>query len=259
MSDVQVLKTPQTKSSQQQATSKLKSVSYPPHYRGEKLLKAGRRNHMNARLVSLLSPRSATAESYFRLRHTVESLRNETRGIVIGVTSPGPGDGKSVTAINLAGALAQDRNASVLLVNLDLRKPAASIHEYLDLKTVAGPGVTDLILNPELTCDEITHYLAEFNLYLIPSGAKVESPYELLKSSRLEEFLAQATQRHDFVILDNSQVLDLSDLHLLSGKVDGFLLVVRADRTPGKMLEETLNQMDREKVLGLVFNGSSGS
>jgi Mrp family chromosome partitioning ATPase len=232
-------------------------MALPAHYRGEKLLKAGRKDQINPRLVCLSAPRSAIAESYYRLRHTVESLRDRTRGIVIGVTSPGRGDGKSVTAINLAGALAQDRGASVLLVNLDLRATRASIHEYLNLKSPSGLGVTDWIQDPELASAEITHYLPAFNLYFISSGATVESPYELLKSTRLEEFLAQASQRHDFVILDNSQVLDLSDLQLLQGKVDGFLLVVRADRTPGKMLEDTLNLMERDKVLGLIFNGSS--
>lgn len=234
-----------------------KPLDNTTHYRGEKLVKPGTKERINPRLVCLLAPLSAEAENYHRLRHAVENLRVPGRGIVIGITSAGMGDGKTLTAINLAGALAQDAAASVLLVDLDLRRQGDGISQYLDLKARSGPGVADLIRNPQPGNDAVTHYLADFNLYLAEAGTASGSPYELLKSPALDSFLQQARQRHDFIIIDTTQVLNLPDTQLLSARIDGFLFVIRADRTTAAMLAESLNLMQPDKVLGLVFNGDA--
>jgi Mrp family chromosome partitioning ATPase len=213
--------------------------------------------NINPHLVCLLQPRSAEAESYYRLRHVLESLHDQKGGLVVAVTSPGEGDGKTLTAINLAGALAQDVDARVLLVDLDLRQTGTSVHDYLDQKQQAGPGVVGWIGKPELNSAQVIHPMPGFNLHLMSAGGWAESPYELLKSERLDELLAQARQSYDFVILDTPQVLRLPDSELISRLVDGFLIVVRADYTPQKLLEETLNLMSQEKVLGLIFNADA--
>jgi Mrp family chromosome partitioning ATPase len=227
------------------------------HYQGEKLLRVSKTAKIDNRLVCLLKPRSSLAESYYRLRHSIECLRKEGQGVVVGVTSPGRGDGKTTTAINLAGALAQDPQASVLLVDLDLRQAGTSIREYLDISTGQGPGVIDWIQNPVLKQEQAGNYLPEFNMYLMSSGGKADAPYELLRSPRLDEFLADARQRFDYVILDTPQVLQLPDIQLLSRGVDGFLIVIRADHTPKDLVEETLDMMEESKVIGLVFNGAA--
>jgi Mrp family chromosome partitioning ATPase len=229
------------------------------HYSGEKSLVMVAKERIDPRLVCLTSPRSSAADSYQGLRNVVENLRTGDCGIVIGVTSACRGDGKTLTAINLAGALAQNPQASVLLVDLDLRKPNTGIRNYLGLKAQAGPGLVDWIRNPALGCKEITHYQADFNLYVITTGATAASPYELLKSPRLEEFLLQARLRHDFVILDTTQVLHLPDTQLISRKIDGFLFVARADHTASNMIEDSLNLLEQGKLLGLVFNGNSAA
>ncbi len=220
--------------------------------RGEDRLRISKSGRINPRLVCLLQPHSSLVESYYRLRHALETMRQSDQGLVVGVTSPEEGDGKTLTAINLAGALAQDSGARVLLIDLDLRQPG--IRSYLDVKTLAGPGIVDWINNTELTREQVVRYLPGFNLYVTPSGDKAEFPYELLKSPRLDKLLAHARQHYDFVIVDTPQVLLLPDTELISKMVDGFLIVVKADRTPQKMLEETLNLMAQEKVFGLVFN-----
>lgn len=224
------------------------------HFRDGELLKSSKSGEIDPRLVCLLQPSSFLAESYFRLRHTVEEMRSPGHGIVVGVTSPGEGDGKTLTAVNLAGALAQDAHARVLLLDLNLRQPGADVRKYLDLQQDADSGVSDWLGRETSRSGLASYHLAEFNLHLIPSGTRAASPYELLKSPRLAELFVQARRKYDYIIVDTPQVLLLPDIELIARVVDGFLVVVRADSTPQEKLEETLNQMTQEKVLGLVFN-----
>lgn len=224
---------------------------------GETRNEAVKPGRINPLLVCLLQPRSAAAENYSRLRHALETMHEKNGGLVVGVTSPGVGDGKTLTAINLAGALAQDVRARVLLVNLDLRQTGLNTHEYLDLNWQSRPSIVDWIQNPGLKMLQVAYSISGFNLHAVSSGGRAESPYELLKSERLDEFFAQARKCYDFVILDTPQVLRLPDTELISRLVDGFLIVVKADYTPQKQLEETLNLMTEEKVLGLIFNADA--
>lgn len=229
------------------------------YFRDGELLKIGKCGEIDPRLVCLLQPASLLAESYFRLRHTLEQMHKGERGIVVGVTSPGEGDGKTLTAINLAGALAQDARARVLLVDLDLRQSNANVRKYFDLKPDADSGVSDWIGNQTSGKGPDRYHLPGFNLHLIPSGSSVESPYKLLKSPRLDELFEQARRKYDFIIVDTPQALLLPDIELIARVVDGFLVVVKADATPQDGLEETLNLMTQEKVLGLVFNRTHAS
>jgi len=226
------------------------------HYRNEELLKISKSGEINPRLVCLQQPASVLAESYFRLRHTLEQMRNGEKGIVIGVTSPEAGDGKTFTAINLAGALAQDAHARVLLIDLDLRQSGTNVRRNFDLQPDADSGVSDWIVGKTPGQGPASYHLPALNLHLIPSGTSVDSPYELLKSQRLDELFELARRNYDFIIVDTPQTLLLPDIELIERVVDGFVLVVRADSTPQDKFEETLNQMTQEKVLGLVFNGT---
>lgn len=225
------------------------------YFRDGELLKIGKSGEINPRLVCLLQPTSFLAESYFRLRHTLEQMHNGERGIVVGVTSPGEGDGKTLTAINLAGALAQDARARVLLVDLNLRQSGANVRSYFDLQPDADSGVSDWIGRETPGTGPASYHLPALNLHLIPSGTSVDSTYKLLTSARLDELFEQARRKYDFIIVDTPQTLLLPDIELIARVVDGFLVVVRADATPQEKLEETLNLMSQEKVLGLIFNG----
>ncbi|RPH94744.1 MAG: hypothetical protein EHM68_13660 [Lysobacterales bacterium] len=225
------------------------------YFREGELLKIGKSGEIDPRLVCLLQPTSLLAESYFRLRHTLEQMRNGKRGIVVGVTSPGEGDGKTFTAINLAGALAQDASARVLLVDLNLRQSGADLRSCFDMQPDADSGVSDWIGREAPGKGPASYHLPGLNLHLMPSGTSVESPYKLLTSARLDELFEQARRTYDFIIVDSPQTLRLPDIELIARVVDGFLVVVRADATPQEKLEEALNLMTQDKVLGLVFNG----
>ena len=206
-------------------------------------------------LVSLLAPGSFAADQYRTLRHTLERLRKEAGLQVLAVTSPGPGDGKSVTALNVAGALAQSADARVLIVDADLRRPR--VGEYLGLNARQWPGLADAILEPERTLSQMVRRLEGFNLWALLAGTPHQSPYELLNSRRMEALLSEARRQFDFVLIDTPPIVPFADARLLSRWTDGALVIVAAHKTPRKLLAEALNLLDPAKVVGVVLNGDA--
>ena len=204
-------------------------------------------------LVSLLEPTSIAADQYRALRYTIETFRKESALRVMGVTSPSPGDGKTVTALNVAGTLAQAPDARVLIMDADLRKP--SVASYLGLRDRRSPGLTHALRDDRFELADIVHHMKAFNLSVVPAGTPTPSPYELLSSTRLDALLRQARRDYDFVVIDTPPAVLLPDCRVIERWVDGFLIVVCAHKTPRRMVAEALNQFDPAKVLGCVFNG----
>jgi len=206
-------------------------------------------------LVALTSPGSFAAEQYQGLRLTLERLRRSRTLQVIAVTSPAAGEGKTLTAINLAGALARgSEEARVLLIDADLRRPAVARQLAID---ATSQGLTEVVENPGATLDSVTHRLKPFNLSVVPAGARNGAVHQILRSPRLDVVLAEARQRYDYVVLDTPPLLPVFDSALLANAVDGVLMVVAANQTPRKLLGEALNMLDPAKVLGIVFNRDS--
>jgi len=234
------------------------SVRFPPPVREARAPTTERavdRSHrVGAHLVSLLDPRSFEAEQYRMLRHVVETLRKGAILHVVAVTSPGAGDGKTTTAINLAGALAQSADARVLLVDLDIRRPAVARQLRL---SGARRSLVDALRDPGLTLEDTVEHLAHFNLSVLPASGPAVAPYELLKSPRLEALLDEARRRYEYVVLDTPPFVPVPDGRIIAKYVDGFLIVVKAHRTPRGALAQTLDLVDPAKVTGLVFNGDN--
>jgi len=211
-------------------------------------------NRDGAHLVTLLNPASFEADQYSVLRHVMETLRKSVSLKVVAVTSAGVGDGKTTTAINLAGALAHSVDARVLLVDIDLRRPAVA--RQLEL---AGSkrSLVDALTDSSLRIEDTAEHLAHFNLSVLRAGGPTLAPYELLKSARLETLLDEARQRYDYIVLDTPPFAPVPDCRLITKCVDGFLVVVAAHRTPRSLLAETLDLLEPAKVVGLVFNDDS--
>jgi len=207
---------------------------------------------LDPHLVALTSPGSFAAEQYQGLRLTIERLRRGRTLQVIAVTSPAAGEGKTLTAINLAGALARGGDdARVLLIDADLRRPAVA--RQLAIADDAK-GLTEVVENAAATIDSVTQKLKPYNLSVITAGFRSAAVHHILRSPRLEVVLAEARQRYDFVVLDTPPLLPVFDSALLANAVDGVLMVVAANQTPRKLLGEALNLLDPAKVLGIVFN-----
>jgi protein-tyrosine kinase len=207
-------------------------------------------------IVSLGAPSSFAADQYRALRHVVERLRIEAGLQVLAVSSAAPGDGKTVTALNLAGALAQASESRVLVIDADLRRP--SVSEYLGLNRRL-PGLADALREPEYTLPAVVRRLEGFNLSVLPAGPPQIAPYELLNSPRLEELLKDARRHFDCIVIDTPPCVPLPDCRLIERWVDGFLVVVAAHRTPRERLAEALNTLDPAKVIAIVYNADDHS
>jgi protein-tyrosine kinase len=208
-------------------------------------------------LVSLMAPAAFEAEQYRALRHIVEQLHKTAELKVIAVSSPSVGDGKTITAVNLAGALAQGPETKVLLVDADLRR--SSLHHVLGLGDTNHPGLVDAIVDPSLTLDRIVQPRPPFNLSVICAGPTPPAPYEVLKSPRLGDLLGEARRQYDYVIVDTPPLAPVQDCRVIGRWMDGFLLVVAANRTPRQLVEEAVTTLDRAKIIGFVFNRDARS
>lgn len=204
-------------------------------------------------MVSLVSPASLEAEQYRALRHRVEQRHKADGLTVVGISSPGGGDGKTTTAINLAGALAQDPNARVLLLEVDLRRP--SIGALLGLGDPGSIGLVHAILDPGLALADVVQSLPTYNMDVVVAGQTPPSPYEVLQSPRFADLLAEARRGYDYVVLDTAPLVPVQDCRVVARHMDGIVLVVAAHHTPRPMLEAALDIIDPAQMIGLVFNG----
>lgn len=203
-------------------------------------------------LVSLTKPRSFEAEQYRTLCQIVESRRTSSGLKVLAVSSAGIGDGKTTTTLNLAGALAQSRDSRVLLIDGDLRCPAVA--SQLGLGGPSRPGLAGAIQGQSIPLSDALHWLPEWNLSVLAAGKIEDPPYELLKSTAFARLIEEARSGFDFVLVDCPPLLAVPDCRVIERVVDGFLLVVSADSTPRKLVEEAMNVLPEDKVVGIIFN-----
>ena len=201
-------------------------------------------------LVSVLEPTSLAAEQYRAVRLAIETFRHERGTRTVAITSPGRGDGRTITAINLAGALAQAPDARVVLVEADLRHPAVA----RALGMPPGRGLSSYLLDASMAPEVVVTRPANVAFAVVTAGAASSMPYELLKSPRLAALLAALRERFDYVVLDTPPALPYPDVGILRDLVDGFVVVVRANRTPREMLRDCTSVIGRQRGLGLIFN-----
>jgi capsular exopolysaccharide synthesis family protein len=205
---------------------------------------------LDEHLASVLAPRSFESDQYRVLRHFLEQARAQKALDVLAVTSPAAGDGKTVTAINLAATLARSGHSRVLLVDADLRRPFVAANLGLE----AGPGLVGALIDESLELADVVRP-TPFHLDVLPAGVPPADAYHVLESPRLGQILAAARAAYDTVVLDTPPLLLVPDCRVLAQWVDGFLVVVAAHRTPRKLLAGTLSALEQARVVGLVFNG----
>src|SRR5262245_53264229 len=209
------------------------------------------RQRIDRRLVSLTRPASLEAEQYQTLRLNLQRLKAARDIRMIAMTSPTSGDGKTLTAINLAGALARGADTRVLLLEADFRRP--TIASQLGIGGSTAPGFADVVLKPAFTLTDAVLRL-DFGFSAIAAGSRSAAVHEVFNSPRFEALLHEAREQYDYVILDTPPIVPVSDCRLLAPWIDGLLLVVSAHRTPRRLVEESLNLLDGTSVLGIVFN-----
>lgn len=201
------------------------------------------------RLVNSADSAPALVEQFRRLGGTLHKARrmNGLRSVM--VTSATPGDGKTLTAINLSLVLAGSFNSEVLLVDADLRRP--SIPSVVDFSQEAG-------LSEALAAkNEQTLALVRIapRLTLLPAGQPIANSIEAVTSPRMQQILAEASTRYDWIILDAPPVGITTDARLLAEFVGGTLLVIRAGQTQHDDIARSISALGREQILGVVLNG----
>jgi capsular exopolysaccharide synthesis family protein len=201
-------------------------------------------------LVSLLEPFSPSSEAYRRLRAKLEYAFPESRTRRLVVTSPNPGEGKTTTVANLGFAFAQAERR-VLIVDSDLRQPA--IHKTFDFDL--SPGLSD-ILAGKTTLARAMHANVIPGLDVLCAGDLLLKDPEILGSKHMEKFLKDLQSTYEWVLIDTSPVLAVSDAALLSAMVDGAVMVVAGAQTRMLALERAMEFVGGGggKVVGVFLN-----
>ena len=197
----------------------------------------------------------SAAEAYKLLRTKLQfSFSDDSDCRVIGVSSSLSGEGKSLTAINLAYTLSQ-LNKKVILIDCDMRRP--TLAEKLGVQKKPGLSsyltaqskLVDLVQNCGFAKDEKA-------FHVISAGQNPPNPVELLSSARMEKMMELLRKAYDYVILDLPPVGEVSDAMAVAKQTDGILLVVRQNACDRNALADTVRQFDfiDARILGVVFN-----
>jgi polysaccharide biosynthesis transport protein len=205
-------------------------------------------------LVTLLAPRSAGTEAYRLLRTAITLMPVRQNHRVISLTSCGPGEGKSTTALNLAVVLAT-QNKRVLLIDADLRKP--TIAQRLKLPASDQPGLSRYLSDTTVLPEDCVQRVAEVaGLDVIPVQEIPPFPSELLGQGRLEELLEWSRDHYDYVLIDTPPVLLVTDALIVATHCDTLLIVVRVGVAQKRALRRIRQDLAKYpgKQTGVVVN-----
>ena len=200
-------------------------------------------------LVAITQPRSAYNEQFRSLRTRVLQAGEHQQMHTLVITSVGVGEGKTLTALNLAWLLAQAEGVRALLIDSDLRRPCATHYLGIDLPV----GLSE-VLGGDIPLEQAIVRLEPAGLYLLPGGQARDDVAELLSGPTYARVLKEARRMFDYVIIDAPPLGIFTDASVLIDRADGALLVVRAGKTRYSLVERLLDQLPRERMLGVVLN-----
>jgi capsular exopolysaccharide synthesis family protein len=195
---------------------------------------------------------SAISDTYRILRSQILLRMRQNGWNSIAVTSPTPDSGSTLSAINLAISIAQDVNHTVLLVDLDLRKP--SIHKYFTDEQVFG--LSDYLLDSEIP--GLMFNPGIDRLVVLPGNTPIADSSEMLGSPKMLELIKEVKSRYDsrIVIFDLPPLLSSDDVLVVAPHVDAILMVVRDGHTKKKDLQRAHQILNGFNIIGTVLNAS---
>jgi capsular exopolysaccharide synthesis family protein len=182
----------------------------------------------DTRIVTYHYPTSVLTEQYRMLSHNVKTELAKHGAKVILVSSSVHGEGKTITATNLALALTEMGNSKVALVDADLRR--GRVGTYLGLEK-GHPGLSGYLANG-LTSKQTMVRSSIDNLTIIPCGELTNNPTGLIGSQKFRVLLAELRSRFDYVIVDSPPIMAVADAGILGRDTDGLLMVIQTGRTP---------------------------
>ncbi len=203
----------------------------------------------------VLGQNGSDGEQFKILREQINKICSQAGHRTILVTSPVKGDGKTTVAANLAAAMALDYEQQVLLIDGDLRSP--SIHRYFGISST--PGLSEyLASNSGVDLAKYVQNTSLPGLRILPAGNSSAASAELLATESMKSLIREIPEMfpgHQ-IIVDTSPILSTSDPLILSGLMDGLVMVVRAGRTPRNCLSAAFKSVASNKIMGVVLNGA---
>ena len=200
-------------------------------------------------LIAISQPRSAYTEQYRNLRTKILQAGERMQMRAIVVSSAGIAEGKTLTALNLAWLLAQTEGVRALVIDSDLRRPCAT--DYLGID--AREGLSE-VLGGQLNLQDAIVRLEPAGLDLLPGGRPRDDVAELLSGPSYARILSEVRRMYDYIIIDAPPLGIFTDANVLMSKADAGILVVRAGKTRYAAVDKLLEQMPKERLLGVVLN-----
>lgn len=216
------------------------------------------KNHFDVKhplenFVAFLSPpildaNIAAMEQCRVIRTRLREMMNARKAKSLLITSATPDEGKTLMAVNLAYALSQLEGMKVLLVDADLRKP--SVHEFLKMPATSG---LHTYLQNSIPFDDVAWRLTP-SLSVVPSQMMNGDAAEALHSKRMEQFLQEAGERFNVILVDGPPLFPIVDAQVLAPLVDAAVLIVRAHKTPFDLARQASDVL-KSKFIGSILNG----
>jgi succinoglycan biosynthesis transport protein ExoP len=205
---------------------------------------------LSKELVVVRDRLSMIAESYRTIRTALLLSQAEHPPKVILLTSPSPGDGKTMTSVNLAIALAQSEQR-VLLIDSDLRK--GRCHQLVNVEN--HHGLTN-VLTGHASLQESVQQTSIGNFYVLPRGALPPNPTDLLMSQKMRGVLRELRESFDFIVIDSPPVIAVSDAAIVSSLCDGVLLVFHGHKTTTPRARRALDRLESigAPIIGVILN-----
>jgi len=200
-------------------------------------------------LIAAVSPSGIAGEQYRALRTRI--VHRETGGPVnvVLITSPGRGDGKSLTVANLGLAMAQEYQQRICVVDADFRSPQQ--HRLFGLPD--APGLSD-VLTGRVSLEDALVALEEHHISVLPAGTRSAHPAELFGTTTMRRTLEALRLRFDRIVIDAPAAAPLADVGILTPLVDSIVLIVRAGITSKPAIHDAIAAVDAGKLLGIVLN-----
>lgn len=204
-------------------------------------------------VISRLEPDDPAVEAFRALRTNVTFVGAEKPLQLVAVTSPGPGEGKSTTAANLALALSHG-GSRVLLIDGDLRRP----QQHRAFGLVQSPGLTDVLISGATAREAVRPDVQE-RLDVLPAGPTPPNPSELLGSDAMHRLLGELRRDYDYIVIDTPPALPVTDATVVATIADATIMVIRSGETEEAAAQRAVDQLRRvrARIAGAVLNGVS--
>jgi protein-tyrosine kinase len=199
--------------------------------------------------VLIVPPHSFGAEAFRKLKTQIFLRPGESPRTIL-ITSAAPKEGKTLVAVNLAVAISKEIHNDVILVDGDLRKPSIRLENCQSTKGLSnflsdGTPLSEILMKSEIE-----------KLRIIPAGSSTRKSSELIRSRKMGDLLQSLRESGDntYIVIDSPPIIATADPSLLCNLVDAVILVVRAGLTSRESIHNAIKAIDRQKIIGVVFN-----